>query len=44
MADTLDNPLPSQLLVDRFVAGFRLSPPQAEDDDVRVCVESRAAA
>lgn len=36
--------LSSQRSVDRFVAGLRLSPPLGDGDDVRVCIENRAAA
>lgn len=36
--------LSSQLVVERFVRNFEMPPPLAAGDDVRVCVENRAAA
>lgn len=36
--------LSSQLVVERFIRNFEMPPPLAADDDVRVCLENRAAA
>ncbi len=36
--------LSSHLVVERFIRNFEMPPPLAADDDVRVCLENRAAA